>query len=99
MQRSVVMGAAWLEIVVGAILLAAPDMPCQLLFATPPEGAGIPLARFAGVALAALGIACLPSAATGPSRSAVLGLLFFNVGVAILLALVAVATPFRGSLL
>jgi hypothetical protein len=98
-QRFIVVMAAWLEIVVGAIFLAMPDIPCQLLFATTPEGVCIPLVRFAGVALIALGIACLPSAVTGPRHSAVLGLLVFNVGMVGLLALVAVGTTFRGLLL
>lgn len=33
LQRSVVMAAAWLEIVVGVFFLAVPDLPCTLLFA------------------------------------------------------------------
>jgi hypothetical protein len=84
LQRSVVMAAAWLEIIVGGILITLVDVPCQLLFATKPEGIGMPLARFAGVALVGLGISCLPPAA-GARRSAVLGLFAFNVGVACLL--------------
>lgn len=99
LQKSVVMTAACLEIVVGATLLAAPDFPCQLLFATKPVGFALILARFAGVGLLALGVACLPSTATGSSRRAVSGLFVFNFGVAILLAWVAVATTLRGILL
>jgi hypothetical protein len=98
LQRSIVVAAAWLEILVGAIVLAAPDVPCQLLFAAKAEGAGMPLARFAGVGLIGLGIACLPSTAAG-SRQSVRGLFAFNVGVAALFAWVAVATTLRGSLL
>ena len=98
-QRSVVITAAWLEIVVGAIFLTVLDVPCMLLFAAKPDGIGMPLGRFAGVALVALGIACLPSTAVGSRRRAVLGLFVFNVGVAILLAWVAVATTLRGVLL
>jgi len=44
----------------GAIVLAAPDALCVLQFVVKPEGLGTPLARLAGVALIALGIACLP---------------------------------------
>jgi hypothetical protein len=95
-QKSVVMAAAWLEIVVGAVFLMVPDFPCRLLFAATPEGVGIVLARFAGVGLFALGISCLPSTVTGPRRSAVFGLFIFNLGVAILFAWVGVATAFRG---
>ena len=32
MQRYLVMASAWLEIVVGAILLTVPNAPCLLLF-------------------------------------------------------------------
>jgi hypothetical protein len=99
LQKSIVMTAAWLEIVVGAVLLTAPDLPCRLLFAAVPEGVGVVLARFAGVGLFALGIACLPSTATGSHRSAVSGLIVFNVGVASLFTWVGVATTLRGALL
>jgi len=98
LQKNIVMVAAWLEIVVGASFVAALDVPCRLLFAVMPEGVAIPLARLAGVALVALGISCLPSKAAVPRRSAALGLLIFNFGATILLAWVAVATPFRGFL-
>jgi heme A synthase len=99
LQKSVVMTAAWLEMVVGATLLTAPDYPCQLLFAAKPEGVGTVLARVAGLGLFALGIACLPSKATGSCRRAVFGLFVFNFGVALLLAWVGIATTFSGVLL
>jgi hypothetical protein len=98
LQRSVVMAAAWLEIAVGASFVAVPDLPCVLLFAAKPEGIALPLARFAGFGLLALGIACLPSTATG-SRRGVVGLFLFNVGVAILFAWVGVVTTLHGFLL
>ena len=99
LQRSVVITATWLEIVAGAALFTAPDVACWLLFAAKPEGIGIILARFAGVGLLALGIACLPSKATGSHRSALFGLFVFNVAVAILFAGVGVVTTFHGVLL
>jgi len=98
-QRSVVIAAAWFEIAVGVIFLTMPDIPCQLLFAARPEGVSMPLARFAGVGLAALGLACVPAAATGLRRGAVLALFVFNVGVAILFALVGVNKALRAFLL
>jgi hypothetical protein len=98
-HRFVVKVAAGLEVVVGIIFLTAPDIPCRLLFAATPEGLGILLGRFAGIALVALGITCLISAAPGPLRSGALGLLVFNVGATFFFAWVAVATAFRGSLL
>jgi len=96
---TVVMAADWLEIVVGTTILMVPDVACMLLFAAKAEGVAMPLARFAGVALFALGIACLPSTAVGPRRSAGLGLFAFNAGVTVLLAWVGVATTLRGFLL
>jgi hypothetical protein len=98
LQRYVVIAAAWLEIIVGAAFIAVPDLPCVLLFEAKPEGIGVPVARFAGFGLLALGIACLPSTAT-VSRRAVVGLCVFNVGVTILFAWVAIATNFHGVLL
>jgi hypothetical protein len=98
-QRFVFMAAAWLEIVVGAVVLTLVAIPCLLLFVPKPEGIGMPIARFAGFALVALGIACLPSTATGPRHSAVLGLFSFNAGVATLFAWVAVDATLHGSLL
>jgi hypothetical protein len=87
----VVAAAAWLEIIVGATLVAVPDLFCALLFATKTEGAGVPLARFAGCGLVALGIACLPSTTTG-SRRPLVGLFVFNIAVTILFVWVGVAT-------
>ncbi len=95
-QKSVVMTAAWLEIVTGAVFLTVLDVACQMLFAAKPEGLGIILAQVGGLALLALGVACLPS---GSCHGAVLGLSVWNVGIALLLAWVGVATNFRGVLL
>ena len=99
MKTLVVMAASLLEIVVGITFITVPYIPCRLLFAATPESLAIPLARFAGVGLLGLGIACLPSKRVEPNRGAVLGLLAFNVGAAIFRAWVAFATSFRGFLL
>ncbi|HLK09197.1 MAG TPA: hypothetical protein VKV30_14675 [Candidatus Angelobacter sp.] len=98
LQRSTVIAAAWLEIVVGAICVVFPGLLCALLFAERPEGIAILLARFAGFGLLGLGIACLPSATTVPRRS-IVGLLVFNVGVTVLFCWIGVATSFHGILL
>jgi hypothetical protein len=99
LQKTAVMLVACVEIAVGGSFVTVLDVPCRALFATTPEGVGIPLARFAGVTLVALGIACLPSKAEVPRRSAMLGLLVYNVGATVLLAWVAIATTFRGTML
>ena len=98
-QRLVVGAAAWLEIVVGALFLTVPDVLCLLLFGARPDAIGIPLGRFAGIALVALGFACLPSSDTGSRRNVVLGLFAFNAGVAILFAFMGVASTLHGLLL
>ena len=98
LQKFVVMAAAWLEILVGASFVALPNLPCVLLFAVKPEGIAIPLARFAGIGLLGLGIACLPSTSTG-SRRGVVGLFVFNLGATILFVSVAMVTPLHGFLL
>jgi len=98
-QRVVVGGAAWLEIIVGALFLTVPDLLCLLLFGAKPEAVGMPLGRFAGIALLALGIACLPSRDAASPRNAVRGLFAFNGGVAVLFAWVGVASALRGFLL
>ena len=92
MQRYVVKAAAWLEIVVGVILATLPDIPCLLVFGAKPESVGRPLAHWVGVALIALGIACLPSKAAVSNHNAVLGLFVFNVGATILFAWVGIVT-------
>ena len=98
-QRFVVGAAAWLEIIVGAFFLTVPDVLCLLLFGAKPEAIGVPLGRFAGIAIMALGFACLPSRDTGSRRNVVVGLFAFNAGVAILFAYVGFASALHGLLL
>jgi hypothetical protein len=98
-QRFVVGTAAWLEIIVGAFFLALPEVPSLLLFGAKPEAIGIALGRFAGIALVALGLACLLSRDGGSRRNVVVGLLAFNAGVAILFAYLGIATTLHGFLL
>ena len=83
----------------GVTFVAVPNLPCQLLFGTTAEGVANLLARFSGVALIGLGIACVPRKAPGLRRSAVSGLLVFNVGATLFLVWVALASTFHGMLL
>lgn len=99
MQRRIVMAAAWLEIAVGTTFVVAPYVPCVLLFDSKPEGIGSPLARWVGISLFALGIACLPAKHTEPHRRAGLGLFVFNAGLAILLACFGAISSVHGFLL
>ena len=98
-HRTAVVLAAWLEVIVGASFLLAPNVQSQFIFGATPEGIGIPWARFAGIALIGLGIACMPPKLAGTSQGAVRGLLLFNIGATIFFAWVGVATMFRGVML
>jgi hypothetical protein len=98
-QSYIVKVAAWLEIAAGAVFITVPDVPCRLLFDAKPEGIGVPLARWIGIGLFALGIACVPSNAAELRRNTVLGLFAFNVGLTILLAWVGTFVATHGFLL
>lgn len=91
--------AACLEIVVGVTLILVPGFACQLLFAAPLTGDGVPISRFAGIGLLSLGIAYWSTSATSPPRGSILGLLVFNVATAMLLAWVGMTAAFHGILL
>ncbi|HEU4837339.1 MAG TPA: hypothetical protein VFS90_23115 [Pyrinomonadaceae bacterium] len=91
--------AAWIEIIVGVSFILATNVQSQFIFAATPDGVASVFARFAGIALIGLGIACLPSQLAGTNRNAVLGLFVFNVAVTIFFAWVAMATTFRGMVL
>ena len=98
-QRYVVKVAAWLEILMGAIVVATPVIPCVLLFGAKPESIGKPLSRMVGIALLALGVACLPPKAVEAEPNAVRGLFVYNAGATILLAWTGAFTAFHGFLL
>jgi hypothetical protein len=98
-QSYIVKAAACLEIIVGIVFITVPDVPSILIFDAKPEGIGRPLARWIGIGLFALGIACVPSKAAELRRSTVLGLFAFNAGIAILLAWVGISVATHGFLL
>lgn len=98
-QRTAVMIAAWVEILVGVSFLLAPNGQSQFVFGATPEGIGVTWVRFSGVALIGLGISCLPSNLSAMNRNAVRGLFIFNIGATIFFAWAGVATSFRGVML
>ena len=98
-QKYLVKAAAWLEIAVGAVLIVAPSSASLLLFAAALEGPGVPVARFAGIGLLALGSACLSANAAGSTRSAIWGLYIFNAAATILFAGVGLGPAPHGVLL
>ena len=99
MRRYVVIASAWLEVIVGAIFVVVPDIPCILLFDAKPESIAKPLARWVGISLLALGIACLPPQRMEPRRRAGFGLFAFNAGLAVLLACFGAIASVHGFLL
>jgi hypothetical protein len=66
------------EAITGTALLADPALVVNLLLGTTPEGVGVLVARFAGIALLGLSFACWP----GPPLA---GMLLYSTGVAIFL--------------
>ena len=98
-QRTVLMIAAWFEIVVGVSFVLALNAQSQLLFGAIPKGPGAGFGRLAGIALIGLGVACLPSKLEGARDHAVRVLLLYNVSASLLLAWIGLATTFRGIVL
>jgi len=62
-MKKVLVLAAASEVATGLALLIVPSLIGQLLLGTELTGVSIPVARVAGIALIALGIACLPGLA------------------------------------
>jgi hypothetical protein len=98
-QSYVVKLAAWLEIVAGAILIIFPGIACRLLFRATLDGLAWPLAHWVGVALLALGIACLPSKTTDLHGRTVVALFVYNSCVAVLFLRLAATALMPGPLL
>src|SRR6516165_8320366 len=81
--------AATIEAVTGLALLIVPSFVAQLLLGEELTTVAVPVARVAGIALIALGIACWP----GPP---LLGMLIYSAVVALYLAYLAIAGGFTG---
>ena len=84
--------AAVAEAATGLALLIVPSLVGQLLLGEQLTGVAIPVARVAGIALIALGIACWP----GPS---LLGMLIYSGAVTLYLAYLGFAESLAGVLL
>ncbi|MFZ1207958.1 MAG: hypothetical protein WAN94_07410 [Pseudolabrys sp.] len=78
-MKKVLIFAAVAEAATGLALLVAPSLVGQLLFGDQLTGIAIPVARVAGIALVALGVACWP----GPPLA---GMLTYSAVVALYLA-------------
>ncbi|AFM25181.1 hypothetical protein [Desulfomonile tiedjei] len=84
--------AAVAEATTGLALLVVPALVGWLLLGTELTGASIPVARVAGIALIALGIACLPGLA-------LLGMLTYSALVTVFLAYMGICGEWAGPLL
>ena len=91
-MKSALTFAAIGEAATGLVLLIAPSFVGQLLLGEQLTGVAVPVARVAGIALIALGIACWP----GPPLA---GLLTYSVLVTVYLAYLGLAGAVTGILL
>ena len=91
MKRVLVL-AAVAEAATGVALLIVPSLVGQLLLGEELAGVAIPVARVAGIALIALGVACWPG-------TPLAGMLTYSAAVTVYLALVGFAGGFAGILL
>jgi hypothetical protein len=91
MNRVLVL-AAVSEAATGVALLMVPSLVGQLLFGEELTGVAIPVARVAGIALIAFGVACWPG-------TPLVGMLTYNAAVTLYLASVGVAGGLSGLLL
>jgi hypothetical protein len=84
--------AAVAESATGAALMVVPSLVVRLLLGVDPTGVAIPIARVAGVALIALGVACWP----GPAR---VGMLVYSAAVTFYLLYLGIRGEWVGPLL
>ena len=80
------------EIATGMALLIVPSLVGRLLLGEELAGVTIPVARVAGIALVALGVACWP----GPP---LIGMLIYSAAVTLYLAYLGIVGAFAGDLL
>jgi hypothetical protein len=91
-MKRVLLLAAVSEAATGVALLIVPSLVGRLLLGEELTGIAIPVARVAGIALIALGVACWPG-------TPLVGMLTYNAAVTLYLAYVGFADGLRGILL
>ena len=84
---------AVLEVATGLALLVVPSLVGRLLLGVELSGVAVVVARVAGIALIALGVACWPG------RTALCGMLTYNALATLYLACVGLGDQFTGELL
>jgi hypothetical protein len=93
---------ALLEVPAGLGLIAAPVLVVRLLLGAEISGAALPLARVAGVALLALGIACWLASYDAQgcgARGVICGMAIYNLGTVLVLGIAGIASQSAGVLL
>lgn len=85
--------AAGAELATGAALVVAPTLVGQLLLGAELSGVSVMIGRVTGIALVALGIACLPG------RTALCGMFTYSTLATIYLGYIAIDGQFVGKLL
>jgi hypothetical protein len=91
-MKKVLVFAAVGEAATGLALLIVPSLVGQLLFGAELTGIAMTVARVAGIALFALGVACWPG-------TPLVGMLTYSAAVTLYLAYVGFASAFAGMLL
>ena len=91
-MKKVLVLAAVSEAATGVALLIVPSLVGRLLFGEELTGVAIPVARVAGIALIALGVACWPG-------TPLVGMLTYSAAVTLYLAYVGFAGGLTGILL
>jgi hypothetical protein len=88
-MKKLLIVSAWLEAATGVALIASPALPVSLLLGTPLDASGgLVVARVAGGALLALGLACWrarDAGREGGARGIVAAMVLYNVVVAAVL--------------
>jgi hypothetical protein len=87
------------EAAAGLILLVYPPIVVRLLFDAEIAGAGIVMSRIAGIALIALGFACLPNRDAIGLAPALRGMLSYSLLATLYLVYLGIASEWVGKLL
>jgi hypothetical protein len=95
-MKKVLIFAAIAEAATGVALLLVPSLVGQLLFGAELTGIAIPVARVLGIALVALGVACL---STGEAGQGLSGILTYSLLATVYLVYLGLAGEWVGNLL
>ncbi|HVP12210.1 MAG TPA: hypothetical protein VMV94_13615 [Phycisphaerae bacterium] len=98
-MKKVLVLAAVSEAATGLALLIVPSLVGRLLLGEELTGVAIPVARVAGIALIALGVACLPRSERGWPGTPLVGMLTYSAAVTLYVAFLGIRGEWVGLLL